>query len=237
MCLHSVRHTPDTWVSAPQCGELVCVRAGSEDAAAYFSIQGWSYCKLWGTNNKTLTPDFSSAIYWFMCPLFQTVPELIQKGEFFLSVLLDPERHSSQFNQLDYYSVFSNSREERRVCRKEQNITSLITSKNSILILNSSSASVWHLQTLACMLSVEAASCFFLIVNEEVFWSDGRSLTQSLFSFCFRGEGAASPLNSRRRRLGDALTRTDRPIGSLNCQQTIGTIGSCEWTHMNIVIS
>lgn len=46
---------------------------------------------------------------------------------------------------------------------------------------------------------------FFLppIVFEEVFWSDGGSLTQSLFSFCFRGEGAASPLNSRRRRLGE----------------------------------
>ncbi|KAM4618196.1 uncharacterized protein ACJ7VT_007595 [Polymixia lowei] len=42
------------------------------------------------------------------------------------------------------------------------------------------------------------------------FEPDGRSLTQSLFSFCFRGEGAESPLNSRRRRLGDALIHTDR---------------------------
>lgn len=44
--------------------------------------------------------------------------------------------------------------------------------------------------------------------HPDVLWSDGRSLTQSLFSFCFRGEGAASPLNSRRSRLGDRPTQT-----------------------------
>lgn len=78
------------------------------------------------------------------------------------------------------------------------------------------------------------------IVFEEVFWSDGQSLTQSLFSFCFRGEGAASPLNSRRRRLGDALICAHRQTHNrctvllaelqllYSVQLSTETLGSCK---------
>lgn len=90
---------------------------------------------------------------------------------------------------------------------------------------------IWNVQCMCLLLKHRLV--FPTIFFEEVFWPDGRSLTQSLFSFCFRGEGAASPLNSRGRRLGDALihAHTNRYIVLLAVQvlcSSVHTPGSCK---------
>lgn len=170
----------------------------------------------------------------FFCS--QGAAVVLQKGEFtliILSLVIEnpmfaillaitsiPECHNSQFNQVDQYHIMlllGHQRVRPTTSRKHlfNNMGCIIIKVTILLVKYASGFSLWvtpvDLCNIVYVFTPEAPSGFSPhSFFEEVFWPDGRSLTQSLFSFCFRGEGAASPLNSRRRRLGGALIPTLR---------------------------